>query len=102
MPPPNSNGRNHIYTLRRIRGLRQKQLAYLLGYRNCSMVSRFETGRSQPSLKVALLMEIVLGARMADIYRDEHQRLVRLTLRRCERLPQPLTRHIRGRLLGKD
>lgn len=102
MPPPNPNRRNHIYTLRRIRGFRQKQLAYLLGYSNPAMVSRFENGRSMPSLKVALLMEIILGARVADIYPDEQRRLVELTLRRCARLPEPLTRQIRGRLLGKD
>ena len=96
------NRRNHLYTLRRIRGLGQKQLAYLLGYRSAPMVSRFEHGRSLPSLKVGFLMEIVLGARLADIYPDEYQRLQQLVLRRSSRLPATLTRHIRGRILGKD
>jgi DNA-binding XRE family transcriptional regulator len=102
MKSRNGTGRNHIYTLRRIRGLRQKQLAFLLGYRGCAMVSRFETGRSLPTLRVALLMELILGARIADIYRDEHERLCRLALRRCAHLPPALTRQVRGRILGKD
>src|SRR5262245_53687072 len=75
-------GRNHLYALRKVRGLRQKQFARLLGYRSSSMISRFEAGTSLPSLKVALLMEIVLGARVAEIYVDlrhdlEHQALAR-------------------------
>ena len=96
------NGRNHLYTLRRIRGFRQKQLAFLLGYRASAMVSRFETGASFPPLKVALLMEIVLGAKLSEIYIDEYQRMEQLVLRRCRHLPERLTRQIRGRLLRKD
>ena len=96
------NRRNHLYTLRRIRGLGQKQLAYLLGYRSAPMVSRFEHGHSLPSLKVGFLMEIVLGARLVEIYPDEYKRLQQLVLGRCDRLPTQLTRHIRGRILGKD
>jgi DNA-binding XRE family transcriptional regulator len=102
MSSVNLDRRNHLYTLRRIRGLGQKQLAYLLGYRGTSMVSRFEHGVSLPPIKVALLMEIVLGARLADIYHDEYSRLQRLVLRRCQHLPHAVTRHIRGRILGRD
>lgn len=98
----NHTGRNHLYTLRRIRGLGQKQLAFLLGYKGSAMVSRFETGASFPPLRIAFLMEIVLGARMSEIYIDEYQRMEQLILKRCGRLPAHLTRHIRGRLQRKD
>ena len=94
--------RNHLYTLRRIRGLRQKQFAQLLGYRSTTMISRFEHGVSHPPLKVALLMEIVLGAKLAEIYMDDYQDLQRLILRRCDGFPPFVRRHIRGRLLGTD
>jgi DNA-binding XRE family transcriptional regulator len=40
--------RNHLQTLRRIRGFRQKQLAILLGYRGTTMVSRFENESAVP------------------------------------------------------
>lgn len=94
--------RNHLYTLRRIRGLRQKQFARLLGYRSSAMISRFEHGVSYPPLKVALLMEIVLGARLAEIFLDDYRGLELLVLKRCRTMPDAVSRHIRGRLLGKD
>jgi transcriptional regulator with XRE-family HTH domain len=97
-----SRRRNYLYTLRRIRGLRQKQFAMLLGYHSSTMISRFEHGVSYPPLKVALLMEIVLGARLAEIYLDDYHELERVILKRCNGLPNIAIRQIRGRLLGKD
>jgi transcriptional regulator with XRE-family HTH domain len=94
--------RNHLYTLRRIRGFRQKQLATLLGYRGTSMISRFESGVALPSVKVALLLQIALGAQLAEIYVDLYQELQALTLKRASLLPDALARSIRGRALGKD
>lgn len=95
-------GRNHLYALRRNRGLGQKQLAFLLGYRGSSMISRFETGAYLPPFQVALLMEIVLGAKLSEIYVDHYRHLERVLLRRCGRLPDRLTRHIRARLPRKE
>jgi transcriptional regulator with XRE-family HTH domain len=94
--------RNHLYTLRRTRGFRQKQLAILLGYRGTSMISRFESGAATPSVKVALLLQIVLGAQLAEIYVDLYEEMQRLALKRVSRLPASLSRSIRGRILGKD
>jgi DNA-binding XRE family transcriptional regulator len=94
--------RNHLYTLRRIRGFRQKQLAHLLGYRSTTMVSRFESGNHVPPLKVALMLEIILGARLSEIYVDLYRDLSAHVLDRSTHLPAGLTRQIRGRLLGKD
>ena len=94
--------RNHLYALRRIRGLRQKQLARLLGYRSPSAISRLEIGSTLPPLKVALLMEIVLGTKLSEIYVDLVKRLEETALKRAETLPPVLSRQIRGRLLGED
>ena len=94
--------RNHLYTLRRIRGLQQKQLAGLLGYRGTSTVSRLEAGHVLPPLKVALLMELALGARLQEMYVDLARELETLILRRSKRLRPHLMRSIRGRVLGKD
>ena len=102
MPFTNSNGRNHLYRIRRIRGLRQKQLARLLGYRSTAPISRFEAGIALPPLKVALLMEIVLGVRLQDVYIDLFHSLEQQALRRANTLPHALSRQIRGRLLGDD
>jgi DNA-binding XRE family transcriptional regulator len=102
MPLTNSNGRNYVYRLRRTRGLGQKQFAALLGYRGTSMVSRMEAGTSVPSLKVGLLMEIVLGARLSEIYIELYEQLQRQALARASKLPPTLSRQIRGRVLRRD
>jgi DNA-binding XRE family transcriptional regulator len=94
--------RNHLYTLRRIRGYRQKQLAVLLGYRGTSMISRFENGTTLPSLQVALLLQLTLGAQLAEIYVDLHHELEALILKRAAMLPPTLARSIRGRVLRED
>ena len=94
--------RNHLYRLRRSRGLQQKQLAMLLGYRSPSMVSQLESGECLPSLPEALLLEMALGARMQEIYVDLRQALETLILKRAANLTGPLRRQIRGRLRGDD
>jgi transcriptional regulator with XRE-family HTH domain len=101
MPAKNIR-RNHLYRLRRIRGLGQKHLAVLLGYRSPSMVSRFENGVALPPLPAALLLEMALGARLPEIYVDLHQTLEQLILKRADRLPKTLARSLHGRLLGRD
>jgi transcriptional regulator with XRE-family HTH domain len=94
--------RNHLYRLRRSRGLGQKQLALLLGYRGHAMISRLERGVSLPSLAEAMLLEMAIGARVQDIYVDLQQTLERLILKRAANLPVHLRRHILGRLRGED
>jgi DNA-binding XRE family transcriptional regulator len=94
--------RNHLYRLRRIRGLRQKQLAWLLGYRGTSMISKFEAGTTLPTLPTAMLLQLALGAQMSELYGDLHQQLQALILKRTAKLPAELARSIRGRVLGKD
>ena len=61
--------RNYLYRLRTSRGYSQKQLASLLGLRIRKPISDFETGRRLPPLKVALLLEIVLSAKLSEILR---------------------------------
>jgi DNA-binding XRE family transcriptional regulator len=92
---------NHVYTLRRNRGYGQKQLALLLD-RSPQTISLYERGVVMPPLKTALLLEIVLGARVSDLYLDLYRQMEQVALRRASRLPPHLGRHIRGRVLGKD
>lgn len=94
--------RNYLYTLRRIRGFRQKQLALLLGYRGTTQISRFESGATLPPLQVALLLQLALGAQLSEIYVDLYADLASLILKRATRLSPALARSIRGRVLGKD
>ena len=93
---------NHIYSLRRGRRYEQKHLARLLGYRGAPSISRYETGAALPPLRTALLLEIVLGARLPEIYVDLYHELERVALARSAQLPQDLGRHVRRRVLGKE
>jgi transcriptional regulator with XRE-family HTH domain len=88
--------------MRRNRGFAQKHVATLLGHRYTQMVSKYERGTSLPPLETALLLEIALGVRLADLYVDLYQELQLLALKRSETLPEALRRSVRGRLLGKD
>src|SRR5712691_810577 len=102
MTPKHKRGINHIYALRRNRGYLQKHIARLVGHRFTQMVSQYESGTSLPPLETALLLEIILGARLSKIYVDLYQELQLLVLKRAEILPPDLCRRIRSRLLGKE
>ena len=94
--------KNYLYRLRRIRGYSQKQLAMLLGLRGAKAISGLETGRRLPTVQVAVLLEIVLGTKLAEIYPEWYRELGQQAVHREDRLPDRFTRHIRGRVTGKD
>ena len=102
MTPKTKREPNHIFKMRRNRGLAQKQLARLLGHRYSYMVSKYEHGVSLPPLETALLLEIALGVRLSELYVDLYQDLQRLVVKRSDTLPHELRRGLIGRLLGKD
>lgn len=60
---------NYVRTLRRRHGLTQLQLAWLLGKRDRSIVSRFERGVRLPNLETALALEVVLDVPIRQIFR---------------------------------
>ena len=95
-------GANHLYALRRNRGLLQKHIAILVGHRVTQMISQYENGASLPTLETAIVLEIVLGARLSEIYVDLYHELTCLVLQRAHNLPESVKRRIYSRLLGKD
>jgi transcriptional regulator with XRE-family HTH domain len=96
------NIKNHLYRLRRIRGYSQKTLGQLLGKCSVYCISRYERGLRLPPLRTGLIMEIVLGAKLSEIYVDLYRELGEAAVKREGGLPPRFTRHIRGRVLGKD
>jgi transcriptional regulator with XRE-family HTH domain len=92
---------NNIYRLRRIRGYAQKHLATLLAD-SPKAISKYETGVRNPTLETVALLEIVLGARLSEIYPKLYHVAQELALTRLSKLPPELGRNVRGRLLGKD
>jgi DNA-binding XRE family transcriptional regulator len=93
---------NYLFRLRRIRGYSQKQLARLVGLRSRKAICDFEAGRRLPPVRVALTLEIVLGARLSEVYPVLYRELGALAVARERALPRRFSRHISGRVLGKD
>jgi DNA-binding XRE family transcriptional regulator len=98
----NTKIKNHVYRLRRNRGYSQKTLARLLGLRQTSTISSYENGRRLPPLRTAILLEIVLGARLSEIYVNLYGELGLQAAIREDSLPQSFTRHIRARVMGEE
>ena len=94
--------KNYLFRLRRIRGYSQKQLASLVGLRSRKAICDFEAGRRMPPVKVAMTLEIVLGTRLADVYPALYRELGMLAVTREGQLPARFSRHIKGRVLGKE
>jgi len=80
----------------------QKQLAVLLGLKTYRAVGHYESGTSFPTLKTAMLLEIALGARLAELYPDLYRKCQELVLKRAQYLPDHIQRPLVGRLLKED
>jgi transcriptional regulator with XRE-family HTH domain len=102
MTPKNKTEVNFILNMRRNRGLGQKQLAGLIGHKHTSMLSKYERGLSLPPLHTALLLEIVLGVRLSELYPNLYQRLTREVATRAKRLSPQVREAFVHRLSGKD
>jgi transcriptional regulator with XRE-family HTH domain len=79
---------NHLWQVRKRRGLEQKQVAYLLNHHTPDQVSRYELGTRLPTLETALLLEMIYGAPLRVLYKDLYERLQAVMKGRLERVPQ--------------
>jgi transcriptional regulator with XRE-family HTH domain len=61
---------NSLWRARKRRGLKQKQVAHLLGQKTIDQVSRYEIGTRLPVLRTALALEIILGQPSKVLFRD--------------------------------
>lgn len=51
-------------------GLTQREVAYLLGHRKASSLSRFEQAARLPNLEAAVVLERVFDVRITELYPD--------------------------------
>jgi transcriptional regulator with XRE-family HTH domain len=79
---------NRLWSVRKRRGLEQKQVAYLLNHHTPDQVSRYELGARLPTLETALLLEMIYGAPLRVLYKDLYERLQGEFRERLERVPQ--------------
>ena len=79
---------NRLWSVRKRRGLEQKQVAYLLNHHTPDQVSRYEVGARLPTLETALLLEMIYGVPLRVLYKDLYERLQDEFRERLNRVPQ--------------
>lgn len=73
MPPKRFD--NYIRMYRKQRGLSQDELAFLLGWKSGSAVSRLEQGRRKPPLEILLAMEAIFGIPIRELFAGRFQKV---------------------------
>lgn len=67
--------KNCLRLYRKKQGLSQKQVAYLMGFKATTSISRYEHGAKQPSLDNALKLEIIYHTPVAFLFDGLHWEL---------------------------
>ena len=80
---------NSLFIYRRRMGFSQKHVARLLGFRDTSMLSRYEHGRSVPPLPVALSLGIVLRVPVEFLFPALYEQLRNAIRAEEERVTKP-------------
>ena len=62
------NQHNNLILYRKRMGFTQKRVALLLGHRDTSMISHYESGRALPPLMVALRFELIYRVPVAFLF----------------------------------
>ena len=81
---------NYLRTYRRRAGLSQDEMAFLLGTRSGTKVSRYERLRRAPSLDTAFAYEVIFRAPARDLFAGAYQRTERQTRKRLRFLAERL------------
>ncbi len=64
---------NYLKTYRKRSSFTQREVAFLLGCKHGSKVSRYERGERVPSLRTVLACELVFRALARDLFAGTHQ-----------------------------
>jgi transcriptional regulator with XRE-family HTH domain len=99
MQPQLKRGPNYISNMRRNRNLLQKQLAVLLGVKSERCISHYENGTAFPPFLSAVLLEIILGARLSELYPELYRECQQLVIVRARASNSNAYRAIVERLL---
>jgi DNA-binding XRE family transcriptional regulator len=78
--------KTYLRSHRRRWGLTQKEVAYLLGFKEGSTVSRIEREGKVPSLAVAFACYVLFGIPLADLFPGLHSEMEDAVLRRAYKL----------------
>ena len=89
---------NYLRTYRRRAGLSQDEMAYLLGTRSGTKVSRYERLWRAPSLDTAFAYEVIFDTPARDLFAGRYERTACVTRRRMSILAERLRQGKQDRL----
>lgn len=81
---------NYLRAYRRRSGLSQDEVAYLLGTRSGTKISRYERGGRLPDLDTALAFKAIFHLPVGVLFAGRQQKVERSVLRRAAKLQQRL------------
>jgi transcriptional regulator with XRE-family HTH domain len=86
---------NHRYSInlkphRERSGFTQEELAFLLGLKEHSAISRFEHGQREPSLRTALAYRMLFDRDLHELFPHIHEEVSAEIAKRAERLSKQL------------
>jgi transcriptional regulator with XRE-family HTH domain len=77
---------NYLRTYRRKSGLTQREVAFLLGWKNGAQLSRYEKRHTLPPLRTALAYEAIFGVPAGELFAGLRKSVGRDVSRRIGRL----------------
>jgi len=75
---------NQLVLIRKRMNLSQKRVARMIGLRDATVLSRYESGRALPPLKIALRLAVLYDATLSEMFRELSRRSRRQVLGREE------------------
>lgn len=82
---------NYLRTYRRRLRFSQDEVAFLLGTKSGTKVSRYEQGMREPSLETALAYEVLFGMPLKELFAGKVERIERTIAERAHDLLQELS-----------
>jgi transcriptional regulator with XRE-family HTH domain len=67
---------NYLRAHRKNSGLTQEEVAFLLGFDNANLVSRYEKRQRMPPVQTALAYEAIFGIPIAELFSGVQQRVI--------------------------
>ena len=81
---------NYLLTYRKHAGLSQDEVAFLLGGRSGTKVSRYEQAARLPTLETALAYEAILGVPARELFTGTFAKVEKATKERAETLAREI------------
>ena len=91
---------NYLRTHRKHAGLSQSEVSFLVRLKSKSVLSRYERGESQPSLRTALACQAAFGTPVSELFAGFNDSVAKDTRNRMKRLQTRLQPNIKPKGTG--